>query len=116
MNDEYPTKQRVLYFLSVFGQKVTDGFDSIRKFFVNIRYYRLRKRFIRNVNHVAGTAQSPITIKMDDGQQHSVRTYDATAATTAIGYNQRKQWLDQVSKRDRELSAIREEYNSKNLN
>jgi hypothetical protein len=79
----------------------------------NIRYYRLRKRFIRNVNHVAGTAQSPITIKMVDGQRHSVRTYDATAA---IGYNQRKQWLDQVSKRDRELSAIREEYNSKNLN
>jgi hypothetical protein len=83
-----------------------------KKTWWNIRYYKLRKRFSRNVNHVAGTTKCPVMIEMIDKPKRSVATYDRTSA---IGYNQRKQWLDQVSKQEQEVKSIRAEYQAKKL-
>lgn len=59
IEEDFTIKQRAMLLYFIIAQKANGVFELTYKFFVNLRYYRLRKRFIRNVNHVAGTVQSP---------------------------------------------------------
>ena len=59
IEEDFTIKQRVMLLYFRIAQKAKDVFKLTYKFFVNLRYYRLRKRFIRNVNHVAGRLKYP---------------------------------------------------------
>ena len=111
IEEEFTIKQRVMLLYFIITQKVKGGFKSTWKFFVNLRYYRLRKRFIRNVNHVAGTVPCQIGVKMvsisEDGPQ-------IENVSDGIGYNERKRRFEQRIKYEKDVARIRAQFEHQN--